>query len=155
MSKGQIFTLDFFVGLAIFIVLFMVLLVNLNKYQDQVNTDIISNRLQQKALQITDILIKTQGVPTNWEKNNTSLKVPGLASYDRILNSKKVDTFTKLKYNRTKKLLNIDPYEFYFKLETPTDIKTYGLNISGQAINIKRYIYYQNEKAILEFAIWK
>ena len=155
MSKAQLAATDFFIGITIFIILIVALTLLLNKYPLMLNQEQDRNEMLTTAYQISDSITKTPGVPSKWEDNASSLKVIGLADSDRTLDKNKVINFTGLDYNNVKDLVN---YDFYFRILyiNNTDTIISGRQFNGtQSIVLRRYVNYNDEKAIMEITLWK
>lgn len=155
MKKSQIFTTDLFIALSIFIILIGVVLLTWTRYNIKLNEDINFEDMQIKAFHITDMLTKTEGYPTAWEKNLSSLEVIGLMEKDKTLSLAKTGNFTSLNYNLTKNLFNIELYDFYFTVKNINGSKLlqYGIIKNEELVNIRRIINYGSQKAIMEFTL--
>ena len=156
MSKSQISMTDFSIALIIFMILITAIILNLNKYPLRLNQDQDKNEMLITSLQIADLLIKTPGTPSAWENNPESLKIIGLADNNKLLSKDKVNKFINLDYQKAKSYFNY--YDFNFKIlyTNNTDIIEYGASFNGtSSITTRRYIVYDNEKAIMEIEIWK
>src|SRR3989344_8213091 len=108
MKKAQLFTTDLFIALSIFIILIGIVFLTWARYNAKLNEDINFEDMQIKAFQITDLLTKTEGYPSAWEKNISSLEVIGLMESERNLSLAKTQNFTSLDYNLTRQLFNIE-----------------------------------------------
>ncbi len=154
--KGQIAALDFFIALLIFSVLLTITMLSWSSYHSKISERAEYHDMMTKAFQISDVLVKSPGFPSNWDEGNVG--VVGLAIEDRILSIDKVNAFANLSLNKTKSIFQIYGYKFYFNL-TKTNgegIKEYGEEPNGEkSISIKRYVLYNDEKATMEFKIWK
>ncbi|MCF7799121.1 hypothetical protein K9M74_04410 [Candidatus Woesearchaeota archaeon] len=109
--KGQMFTIDFILGMVGFIFLLLIAvkvllgLIPSSEYED----------LYRDNLYISDQLVDA-GYPQNW--NNTTVIVPGLMSASQ-LNITKLTQFDSLEYNRTKIIFHVNnEYLFFFKNST-------------------------------------
>ena len=156
MSKAQLFTIDFSIALTISLVLMIALVLSLNIYPVRLNENQNKNEMLITAFQVSNSLIKNPGSPSLWENNLTSLDVIGLAQSELVLSENKVNSFINLDYNNSKNFFGF--YDFYFRiLDTNNDeIISYGLQFNGtSSISIRRYIIYDNEKAIMELALWE
>jgi len=113
------------------------------------NTEI--GRMQSAAYAISDIFIKTPGIPPDWESNITNISAIGLAINDRILDKSKVDTFTNLDYNLTKQKLKLS-YDYVFSIEhtNGTIIAESGTFPKKELVaNSKRLVTYEGKPVIL------
>ncbi len=157
-KKSQLAIMDAIMAISVFVLLIMSVVFIWNDYSVRLGEKININRMQIKAFQITNSLIKTAGVPTAWEVNSTNVEHIGLATKDRSLSKEKVNAFINLSYNKTREVFNINmEYDFYFRLK---DLKNNTINITGLSprntiINLQKPVLYENKESIMEFALWK
>jgi len=110
-------------------------------------------------VQFTNQLIRSPGIPDNWEENNTEELedfVIGLAEKDRIISEKKLEEFEKLDYNLIKNVSNLGAYNFYFLLlKGNVSVVEIGSYPAGQSTKLRRNVLYKNETSIVEVSLWK
>jgi hypothetical protein len=142
LGKGQIFTSDFIISVFIFLTVFITANLLWVDLASQIKTDAEKTEMQTLSLTVSDILVKTPGVPTNWTTANViSL---GLASDENILNKTKILDFLAINYNRTRELLAMPGYNLYIVMkyrngtivELDGQLVAHGANISSAAMNI-------------------
>ena len=165
-KKAQIISTDLMISVVIFILLSSFVFLTIFRYQAKINENIASQDINVKALQISDLLVKSSGEPSNWEDDTSKLNTPGLASRDRSLHISKITEFLDLDYNLTKEKFNVENLDFYFALRelngnlveiNEEDVKK-GLNPGLNATNvvtIKRIVLYGGEEKHAEFTLWK
>jgi len=156
-KKSQIAITDLFIALFVAAILITVIVFTWNKYTTILEEDISYNEMGVIAFQASDLLVKSKGEPLNWEENPTNVDVLGLASSDRNLSIRKIDAFVNLSYSNASKLLGTGFYNFYFKLKhiNGTILTEHGKTPNNTVINVQRLVWYDDEKAFLEFALWK
>ena len=158
-KKSQIVMIDLIMAIFVFIVLLTAILLFWNRYTITINKQSEYEEAQLIAYQVSDLFVKAKGVPYDWEKNLSNVHVIGLASSDRIISTSKVNAFLNISYNNSKKILNMPYYGYSFQikdLQGNNLTKFYGGEASGDfTISLRRYIIYENEKAIMEFKLWK
>ncbi|MEM2955004.1 MAG: hypothetical protein QW625_03600 [Candidatus Nanoarchaeia archaeon] len=157
-SKGQVWSLDFITSLIIFLFAFLVVFFIFSYLNAQSAQQAFFNDIESLSLSISDILVRTKGIPEDW--NETNVIAIGLASEENALNETKISYFFSMAnsdYERTKAILT-GGYDFYFSL---TDINgtSYGSIGSKENVSfvvpIERYCLYKNRVVKLEFAIVK
>ncbi|MEM4244850.1 MAG: hypothetical protein QW404_00870 [Candidatus Nanoarchaeia archaeon] len=122
--------------------------------------DLEDEEMQLHAFHITDMLVKTPGVPSRWEVSPQNVTVLGLASDDRVLSAEKIDAMANLSYETTKDLFDIHPYDYSLKVKTfgGVTLKELGLNYTSQdtkRVNLYRYVIFNGQRALFEFTVWK
>ncbi|MDI6738224.1 MAG: hypothetical protein QME12_06975 [Nanoarchaeota archaeon] len=158
MRKGQIGSIDLFIAIFIFLILLSVLVGMWNLYSTRLNEGIEYEKIRLLAFHISDTFVKTPGYPSAWENSPSSAEAIGLASSGRVLSSAKVDAFIAMNYSAAKQKIKAEGYDFKFRIKDLSNnvLLASGANITGgTAIAVERYVKYENEKAIMEFAVWK
>ena len=156
-KKSQIAVTDLFIALFVATILIIIVIFTWNRYSIILNEESDYRELQIIAFQTADLLVKSEGDPQNWENNPLNVDVIGLATDDRNLSAEKVNSFINLSYNFTLKSLGLELYDFYFQLKdiNGTKLAEYGKTPKNFVVNVQRLVLYENEKAIVEFALWK
>lgn len=154
--KSQTVSIDLFMAVFVFIILLILIISSWNIYQVKIVERMAYEDIMVNAFQIADLLVKSRGYPLEW--NSTNVEVIGLAASDRIISSEKLNSFFNISYSSSKELLNIERYDFYFQVKhiNGTAADSYGLESNGTySVSAKRYVLYENEKAIIDFKLWK
>lgn len=115
-SKGQINSIDFMIAVLIFAVLLIFIIGFWFLNMAEINGMVGRDRLDSAAIAVSDMLVKTPGVPGNWEEDPANAWAVGLAESQNVISSEKVANFTALDYNVSKELLGLDG-DFYFYVE--------------------------------------
>lgn len=159
--KGQIWSADFVASAVIFFtVLFLVIFVwNYSNVQSAESLEL--KQIQTTAIETSDSMIRTGGLPDNWDSSN--VRVIGLADDENILNKAKVISFINVPYSQARALLT-GKYNFYFELTyvNGTIIKDSGNNLTAglQPLNerfvvpIDRYVVYEDKPARMRLIVW-
>jgi len=161
LKKGQIVELDFFMAIIIFGFILVIIFLAWNTYSEKINTELDHNTDLIKAYHLSDLLSKYPGRPSSWEQNialvTSNVNAIGLAYSDRIIDDNKLSTFLTLDYDLSKDIMNINSYEYYFKISKMKD-GTFdsslekGIKIDEEnIIAIRRYVIYNGTEAIMEF----
>ncbi len=124
-----------------------------------------------KGFQITDVLSNSQGTPENWQDlTSDQIKVLGLSNNYNKISIEKLNAFTRenliqdLNYTKTRQLLEIQNYNYYFKLKNLDNLTeiTSGKNPetncsqNSRSVNINRYVLLEdNKRAKLTLSLWK
>ena len=165
MSKqGQLISIDFIGSVVIFFILLTTLFLFWNTSTTKFNNNLERDKLLFTLVKITDLFVEHQGIPTNW--NVTNVQVIGLVEKDRTLDTNKLIFFKNLTYNRTRQLLNIEPYEFYFRIidrngaivtaqNQAMEVGSFTPSVKEPVVTIRRFVLYGSRKVIIEFSAWK
>jgi len=128
-KSGQVWTLDFIIGLMLFVVMLVVSIkIVLDMYPSQ--DDVIVYR---DAVHLSDNLLSI-GYPSNWSENTDTVVLPGIAENNRI-NTTKLTKFKDIDYGRAKTLMHVTSDYIFFIHNSTTIINTgqclYGYNLSA------------------------
>jgi len=174
-KSGQAVIIDFFIALFIFILLVSMISIMWNKYNFELNQKVTQKDMWLKTYHISDILVHTSGSPSAWENIdwesepeniNTIIETVGLVSFDRQLDSSKVEEFVKLNenYNVLSELLNVEGYHLYFRLfdedmfivESGPSPSLYN---AERTTSVRRYVQCDESAndngCILEVSLWE
>ena len=158
MRKSQAIITDFFIALFVFLILITAIVYIWNDYNTKIVENVEYERMQLVAYQITNQMLKNKGVPSAWEKDSVNVGEIGLVVSDRKLSKDKVDAFVNLPYNAVRDILNIEGYDYSFKIKSLSNTILSSLGgIPGdtEVVSIERYGVYDGENVILQFKIWK
>lgn len=159
-KKAQVWSLDFALSLLIFMSALFAVVFAWNYISANTMETQEMHELQLKALTLSDSLIRTKGIPLDW--NESTAQVIGLAAEENVLNVTKVQYFVNMSsddYDSLKGLLDIGFYDFYLEVvdlngtvykntTTPVDPD------SPIIIPIERYAMYNGRIAKVKFVIW-
>ncbi len=123
MKKGQIFTIDFMISVAIFIIV-LITIISTWYYIDTHIKEIESRRdMHSISLSISDALVRSPGHPTEW--NTTNVQSIGLAKEEYVLDVRKSMSLMNLDYDTARSIMRLGNYHVFIYL---TDIN--GHNVS-------------------------
>ncbi len=108
--KGQIISSDFMVSVAVFLIILAFILPLFVRLDEERHERFEQDDLQLKIAFVTDYILKTTGVPEDW--NTTNIVALGLANADGRVNATKVRRFMKLPDQQAKDLLGLSGVEF-------------------------------------------
>lgn len=157
MKKAQVMMTDLFMALSVFLILLVAVISFMIVYDRRISSNMVYEDMRMKAMQIANFLVKSPGIPDDWENNVSSVAAIGLASAPLILSEEKVVNFTYLDYQMVKTLLNIRHYEFNFLLmdTNNTILFSKGIESSNESISISRYVRFNDKNGIMLFRIYK
>lgn len=160
--RGQIWSFDYAVSLFIFVSVLILILFYWSYASTETVTQIQLEQIEDRALTASDLLIRSQGVPSNWT-TSTVLSI-GLAGEEKILNRTKLLAFEQLNYNTSKVVLGVGSYDFFFQLlhanGTVVSINgtamTVGLSPTNASIivPVERHVLYEGEIVTTQFQLW-
>jgi hypothetical protein len=107
------------------------------------------NRMEYEIISISDLMLKTSGVPYDWETNTSNISSIGLVSSPNVLSSKKLSNFTNMSYGNITSALGLK-YEFNFYVEDASGNRLYeagNATISAKTVvSITRYALLDGQK---------
>ncbi len=156
-KKAQIMMTDLFVALSVFLILLIAVVSFMILYERRVNSNMAYEDMRMKAMQIANFLVKSPGIPNDWENNASGVAAIGLASAPLILSEDKIVNFTYLDYERAKKIFNIRHYEFNFELRDLNNSVLFskGLESGNESVSISRYVRFNSSNNIMIFRIYR
>ncbi len=121
---GQVFTWDLAISISIFLIVLAMLFYMWDSTISKVTATKEIYEAERISMDVTEQLIRTPGVPHDWENQNISnLSVFGLANVEpRILNKNKILKFVNYtnpghpNYSYARPLIGTNWYEFYFNM---------------------------------------
>ena len=164
---------DLFIAISVFIILITITTLTWNLYNIRLTTRFDYDEMMIKGFQTSDLLVKSKGIPGDWHTNyndtgNTNdirvikpQQLIGLADNERVLSVERVAAFKDIsdaKPQIIKDALKINLYNYYFVIrnQTGNPITNTGFFPSGKyAVNLARIVLYNDQPAIMEFALWK
>ena len=154
-KRAQLSAIDLFAGATLVVFALILVLFLWNQYHLQIQNTIGYNGMVLKAITITDVLVKNEGSPQNWDA--TTVEIIGLASSDHILSPLKVsllDSLTNTKISDTFKLSTLN-FRLVLKDSEGTILVDKGTpNTGTQSVKVLRRALYNGERASLELELW-
>src|SRR3989338_2918927 len=156
-SKGQVVSYDLMIAVFIFLLVFAFALSVWQNSIGAIAGEKVLYEMKNSAVQISNQLVITSGVPSNWHLSGDA-NLYGFALSRRALSLQKLNAFKALDYNSAKGKMGIADYNFYIKIEQDLN-KVYeaGSAESGAeiAINSSRVVSYNGKNAIFYFTLYK
>lgn len=157
-KRGQAAITDLFIAIAVFIILITITTLSWELYNIRLNSRLDFDDIILKGFIVTDTLVKSPGIPLNWETNPTNARVIGFAATDRVIDQTKLTAFLNLTDDQVESILKVRQYNYYFviKESNGTLLASKGAVPSGSiTINLGRAVFYENKPRVMEFALWK
>lgn len=160
--RGQYFTHDFLLSIILFLAIMSLGLNTWDNLGKKINEVDYLEYMEQKSFYITDVLIKTQGYPQNW--NETTVLLPGLSSgKSHILNYTKINMMNSINNSEMIRMWDIQGYGYNLTIRNSTAvIMSHGSLVLQNASILLPYsrvvtIDYGNavDKGTFEFLLWK
>ncbi|MFH1447668.1 MAG: hypothetical protein ABIG39_02290 [Candidatus Micrarchaeota archaeon] len=137
MKKGQIFTIDFVISLAVFVTI-LITIITLWMGIDLHIKEIESRReMHLISIAISDALIRSPGYPADW--NETNVQSIGIAKGEYVLDIHKIIALMNLEYDTARSILRLGNYQLFIYM---TDID--GANISTGVLRSPIAYYCRN-----------
>lgn len=159
--SAQAWSLDFIISSVIFFFVIVLVISAWNYTSTQSAEQLDFNEAESTALTVSDSIIRTQGIPTDW--NTSNVRSIGLADEANILNDTKLLRFASLSY-QTSRVLLTGEFNFYFELRQLDNklVAINGTNITAgmQPLNpriivpVDRYVLHQRRPAKIRLVVW-
>lgn len=157
-EKGQAVATDLLLGTTVFFAVFAILSgIWINNAGIAVSERSFQE-LEAKAVQTAEFLVKVQGIPYNWQSQAIEeVNAIGLARKERVLDEKKVEKLQEWSvggnYSKLKEIMNVEGFEFYFKVSEFEG----GFESSDNynSIAIERFIVMNGVVEKFEFRLFK
>lgn len=141
--RGSV-SLDFVFAALLFSLVFGFSAVAYSNFSDQYFINEGKRDLETSALSISEMLVKSQGYPADWENDVSLVGVLGLAGSENVLSKGKVDAFGSLSYNETKELLGIGN-EYYITIKSVDGQMLFSKGdelVNSSSVGIERIVYF-------------
>jgi hypothetical protein len=122
--KAELFSSDFIIGLSIFLIAMGVFGLYYESLQGDVADYKIRNEIQNKAINIADLLVTSSGDPQYW--NSANVNVIGLYD-DGLINLTKFEELKNIEHYTAKRMLGLGGYEIYIEIRNETAPFGYAL----------------------------
>jgi len=155
MKKGQV-QFDYIVAFFIFIiVIFFIAFISFRPISGS-TSNLEETRTIRMSNRVSELLIKTKGIPDDWEDDPDNVVRLGLASEPWVLDLNKVNNISSLNYSQIKEALDLDGYQFFLKVESAASYVSVGdmPNNIDHVSMINRYAVLEGETAIVAIGIW-
>jgi len=158
--KAQLWSLDFVMSLLIFMSALLAVMFAWNYIGTNAAETRQLKELQLKALTLSDSLIRTGGLPDDWDEGD--VVVIGLAQEENVLNATKVDSFINLSssdHSRARGLLDMGLYDFLFEITemNGTVFRNTSVPIGADAeviVPVERYCLLEDRIVKARLTIW-
>lgn len=158
--RSQIMMSDLFLAASIFILLLGMMIFLYNHYTSKFESRQEFDRMQFSAVQLSDMLVKSEGLPHDWETNPNATLMVGLAHKEnckRNLSAMKVGSMVNMSYGDVKGLFG-GHYDFYLMIESVNGsliAETGKKSGSATAVSVERRVMYNDDSAILSLVLWR
>ncbi len=156
-KKGQLNSVDMIMASVVIVILLVFAMVFWFNGILSAQNNIKKNGMEYTAISISDILLKSPGLPSNWTNNTANIQMLGLATSSNVLSSSKLSNFTNISYSNAKNLLGVTS-EFYFYVEDLNGSRLYetgNSSISGNNIvAITRFAILNNKKVRMRLTVY-
>ncbi|MEM5793655.1 MAG: hypothetical protein QXS48_04750 [Candidatus Aenigmatarchaeota archaeon] len=166
-KKAQVFTFDVFMSLIFFVSVFVIWLIITNQLVEQASYAYEINMLDKKLQRASDLLIRSKGVPEDWDSNN--VKAFGLAGdTEYIVSEEKISKFLSAGIDKIKSSLGFGGYNLYIRFANitgddfdpanPYEIGSFPNN-PKIVVSIKRYFLIDfngnRDLAMMQMIVWR
>jgi len=156
--KGQIFAQDLTTAAILYMIALGTIFVTWDISKTRLEETAKTREMERESGIVADILAKTQGNPTDWEKNpqNANITSIGLAVEERVINTEKMAALAQIDPKKLKETLRLGADKAYITLKM-SDGKSINVGERPQAteaVRTTRIVSYMGEPALLEVTVW-
>ena len=162
--KGQVFSTDFAASLLVFSVLLTAFIITWNMAL-ATPEDVSEQELRSEAYRTADLMIQTQGEPSDWDADPPTPTFVGFATEKSyVLNETKMSEFEQLSYNEQEELLDAPDFQLTItNMETGDTLLEEGEDFSDAetVIPITRYATVptanieERDMVEVEYTVWQ
>lgn len=138
-NKGQLSMLDLIVSTMIFVVIISMFIWAWGETQGTIWSYEKAQDYRDKALDVTDVLLHTEGYPLSWEElpNLTGrMRSIGLVSEGSVLDEEKLERFSEIPYKEARKVLGLEKEGFYISITETDNDPLYSFGEKKDAISV-------------------
>lgn len=156
-KRGQVTSLDLVISMFVFLVILIFVISLWSLFSSRLSENVANEELQLVAFQVSDILMKSRGIPDNWEDDPNSTIIFGLRDNYRYLDENKITAFTSLDYNLIKQRFNIERFDFLIEFIDGDEVE-YSSGLSPEdaehIIAVTRYAIVGIDIYEIVFTLW-
>jgi len=140
-KKGQISTIDLVIASGIFISILLSAMFLWNDIVSKINRFEDRGLISQKALDISDMFIKTPGTPNGWyllspvDINSQNVSSVGFAVEDNVLDWERLSMLKQISYDESKNLIGLSKEEYNITIVNVSGNNNKVLYSAGQIPN--------------------
>jgi len=154
--RGQSSLIDLVMGFFIFTLIIASVFSAVNKNEKDFSKNNEIAEIKHSSFFSLKELTETQGFPLNWEElNENDANRIGLIKRNQ-LDEDKLVAFSNMTYDKSKELLNLEGYDYFFILDG-VDYITVGLAPASQPeylFSTKRIVNYKGSEAEIELQVY-
>lgn len=166
--KGQAFTADFLLSAVLFIIILFAAVELWNITASKYSKNDSYGIMRDKALSITDSLIKTEGYPSGW--TNETVRMLGISEgVPNVLDKNKMLEMKNISYSKLRNVFGLSDYEVYLNFTNSSGATIvmngasleYGLApfLKKDLVPMKRFVLINDSgniiRSVLVFMIWR
>lgn len=156
--KGQIVSADFVVAFVVFIGLVIGLMSSWDSLSTSIEEFESRNSMERISMHAADLIVMSQGVPSNWSSSN--VESIGLAKHSfNMISRGKLNELLMTDYSRAKSGLGI-PFDFYLEFNTTglvSNYTTYGIapSSASNVMIVRRLYLLDGNEGIMTLRVWE
>ena len=168
MDRAQIFSLDIFIAVGIFILIILSTMTVWEYSREKISVNEMRNDMEIIARNSLSVLVETRGNPSNWSSyvfNESNINSLGLADGFLVLNQTKISSLVLGNYQAAKRILGIlgPNYEFRLNLavwngNAYADTYSIGLipnSSASEVVRVERFALLNGTWAKVTMKLWK
>ena len=157
-NKAQIIATDFILAV---IILIFIMVVSISMWKNEIDNLRLHERrteMENLALSIADILVRSPGNPEDWELRDEVEITLGLANESHVLDKEKVSKLLTMSQDDVKNILGIDNFNFFIRITYPNNVlvEEYGTPPANaeEVVVTRRLVIYDDEESYFNFGLY-
>lgn len=152
-NKG-VLQLGYMIALILLVGIIVLAVTNIFDVITQEHISARNARLERTASDISELLIKSSGVPSDWENDPESLESLGLAKRSYVLSEKKVEVFSSLSLEEVRDSLGVEK-GVYVRIGEEDDKVEKGVFPNDKEVAVvTRTVTFKGERTELVVMVW-
>jgi len=156
-ARGQLFSTDYIIAVGVFVLMFAACIYTWDSVVYKSQQDLALSRMSYAASRMSLTLLRTPGMPADWEDDPGSAQTLGLAVSDRVVSSGKLRALELMDYEDLKDYLGIGGFEVYINVTYVNGTQAGEAGsapASDEAVSDRRIAVLAGEPVLVDFMVW-
>ena len=159
LNKSGYIQIDLMFAGILFLTLLTLIYTSQTDYFEKLYLSQETLKLKSTAKDLCKTLSQTQGIPSNWQTDLTSLNSIGLLNTSHKLDSSKLTPLQNINYIQIKQQLHLKKYNFHINitnLNSRTELLNFGFKSKSNSLSYSYSCYIPNDNLNqIQLEVWK